>query len=71
MTRQYFDEEEMNEIHHFFKQYLNLGICPRTAAVNEAKKRSKQKGGKLFLRSADNIIKKISNLNHKKKRIVI
>lgn len=64
--RQTWDSVEMDEIHKYFKAYLNAKICPRKEAVESAKLKSKQRNGKIWMRSNDKIVKKISAMNHKK-----
>ena len=63
--RQSFDTIEMNEIQTYFKSYLDCRICPRTKAAEVAKKQSKHKKGKIWMRPTDKIVKKISAMNHK------
>ena len=65
VVRQRWDEVEMNELNTYFKTYLDSKVCPNTKAVRKAKQQSKVKNGKIWMRSDDKIIKKISNLNHK------
>ena len=65
VTRQRWDEVEVKELQKYFKTYLSSGICPRILAVEAAKKKSKSAKGKIWMRSNDKIIKKISNMNHK------
>ncbi|VDI46116.1 Hypothetical predicted protein [Mytilus galloprovincialis] len=66
VVRKRWNEIEMAEIRKYFKSYLDAGICPRTEAVEKAKKKSMKDQGKIWMRSNDKIIKKISNMNHKK-----
>ena len=66
VIRQRWDEDEMDEIQLYFKSYLDSKICPRKMAVEAAKRQSKSRGGKIWKRSFDKIIKTISNINHKK-----
>lgn len=66
VVRKRWDHVEMTEIERYFKSYLDSGICPRTDEVEKAKKKSKKAQGKIWMRSNDKIIKKISNMNHKK-----
>ena len=63
--RQKWDADEVQEIHVYFGSFLDLKKCPRKKAVDLAKKQSKAKGGKLWKRSNDKIVKKISNMNKK------
>ena len=66
VKRQRWDETEMKELYNYFKTYLDTKVCPNTHAVRRAKKQSKERNGKIWMRSDDKIVKKISNLNHKK-----
>ena len=65
-VRQRWDTIEVEEIHRYFKSYLDGGITPRQEAVKVAQERSKKAGGKIWKRSIDKIVKKISAMNHKK-----
>ena len=65
--RQKWDTVELEEINKYFPTYLEAGICPKSKAVETAKKQSQKKKGKIWMRSNDKIIKKISAMNHKKK----
>ena len=65
IVRQRWDRIEMEEIHTYFQTYLDAGIVPRTKNVLSAQKKSKNCGGKIWLRTVDKIVKKISAMNHK------
>ncbi|XP_052234644.1 uncharacterized protein LOC127847085 [Dreissena polymorpha] len=65
--RQKFTEVETEEIKTYFSEYLKSGICLRKQQVEDAKQKSRKKTGKIWKRSNDKIIKKISAMNHKKK----
>lgn len=67
VKRTKWDETEMKEIHKYFQNYLDMGIPPKTKAIETAKKESKRCNGKIWMRSNDKIVKKISNMNHKPK----
>ena len=47
VKRQPWDKVEMEEIYQYFQEYLDMGICPRQAAVETAKKKSRKAGGKI------------------------
>ena len=64
--RQRWDIEEMKEINMYFQRFLDSKIVPRTKDVQHAQKKSKKTGGKIWMRTMDKIIKKISAMNHKK-----
>jgi tRNA A37 N6-isopentenylltransferase MiaA len=66
VIRQKWDEIEMKEIEQYFRSYLDAKVCPRKKAVELAKKQSKNRNGKIWRRTNDKIVKKISALNHKK-----
>ena len=65
VTRQRWDATEMEEIHKYFSSFLEAKIVPRTKDVQLAQKKSKQQGGKIWKRTSDKVVKKISNINHK------
>ena len=67
VKRTKWDETEMKEIHKYFQSYLDMGIPPKTKAIEAAKKESKRCNEKIWMRSTDKIVKKISNMNHKPK----
>ena len=67
-NRQKWTTDEVKELQTYFKTYLESEICPRTKSVDEAKKLSRRRNGKIWMRSNDKIIKKISNMNHKVNR---
>ena len=65
VQRTRWDEDEVAELKLYFGTHLASKICPRKYAIEVAKKQSKKRGGKLWRRTNDKIVKKISNINHK------
>lgn len=65
VTRRRWDDVETEEIHKYFQTFLDSKIVPRTRDVTLAQKKSAKNGGKLWQRSVDKVIKKISAMNHK------
>lgn len=66
VKRRHWSKGEVVEIHKYFKSYLDAKKTPRSKAIEEAKEKSRKKGGILHRRENHLIIKKISALNHKK-----
>lgn len=64
--RTQWDDEEHEELNRYFKSYLDTKTCPRKKAIELAKKQSKNRNGKIWKRTNDKIVKKISAINHKK-----
>lgn len=65
VVRTKWDEVEHDELNKYFKSFLDTKTVPRKQAVELAKKQSLKIGGKIWRRSNDKIVKKISNMNHK------
>ena len=49
---------EHDELTQHFKSYLDAGIVPRTKQVEQAKKKSLEAGGQIWMRTTDKIVKK-------------
>ena len=64
-ARQLWTSVEKGEILKYFKEYLECKTTPSSVKVRKAKKKSQKKGGQLYKRRDDLIIKKISAINHK------
>ncbi|XP_033729942.1 uncharacterized protein LOC117319213 [Pecten maximus] len=62
--------KEEEEIHLYFKSYIQSGTTPRRDACEKGKLKSKKHNGELYKRENHLIIKKISAMNHAKKRKV-
>lgn len=67
-NRKKWEEEEVKELHKYFKEFFQTGTTPRRAFIDEIRKKSRKNGGLLHLRESHLIVKKISNMNHSKKR---
>lgn len=61
-------KKEEEEINLYFASYLKSGTTPRAAACEKAKAKSKRDNGEIHKRENHLIIKKISAMNHSKKR---
>lgn len=66
-VRHTWTEEELDEIEKLFKKYLQTGTCPRQTAIESKMAKSKKNGGYIWKLKRDNIKKKISYLNSKKR----
>jgi len=57
VVRQRWDTIEVEEIHRYFKSYLDGGITPGQLDVRVAQEKNKKAGGKIWKRSIDKIVK--------------
>ncbi|XP_071149521.1 uncharacterized protein [Mytilus edulis] len=67
VTRKRWTDAEVKELKRYFNEFLQSGTTPRSAFIDEMRKKSKKNHGCIHLRENHLIIKKISNMNHAKR----
>ena len=66
-SRKKWSDKEIDEINKYFESFLSAGITPRQDSIKRAQEKSKKANGEIWKRKGPLIVKKISNMNKKKK----